>query len=341
MKVKEFIRKTEIGGAYLLLGKEGYLKDLIIDTISTKWLTEFSKNLNLDIISGEDLDEKNFFERGETLPFMAPKRVLVVKEFGAFLEKKKPEDDFFEKTLSFPESSIIFLVENDQVIKKTSKFYKKFQKYNRVIECDKLEHPELVSFIGNYVNKKEGEISPSDIEFFIYRSQYENKRLDINLYQIINELDKLLSYSKGSINRDGIMASIDEERTDSVFDLLSALGNRDLKKAMEIKAELVRKEEPIPRIIFMIIRQVRLLLSIKLLGLENYGSKEIQTRLGIKAFEFKRLDGQSRSIGLETLRDYYHYLIQADLEIKSSNISEDLVLDTLFMKMAIKKTENF
>lgn len=341
MKVKEFISKTEIGGAYLLLGKEGYLKDLIIDTISNKWLTEFSKNLNLDIISGEDLDEKNFFERGETLPFMAPKRVLVVKEFGAFLEKKKPEDDFFEKTLSFPESSIIFLVENDQVIKKTSKFYKKFQKNNRVIECDKLEHPELVSFIGNYVNKKEGEISPSDIEFFIYRSQYENKRLDINLYQIINELDKLLSYSKGSINRAAIMVSIDEERTDSIFDLLSALGNRDLKKAMEIKAELVRKEEPIPRIIFMIIRQVRLLLSIKLLGLENYGSKEIQTRLGIKAFEFKRLDGQSRSISPETLRDYYHYLIQADLEIKSSNISEDLVLDTLFMKMAIKKTENF
>lgn len=341
MELKELYRSKDLSGVFLLIGKEKLLMEDVLKYSVDKWTENITRNLNLDYIEGEKALGKDILDKIETLPFMGEKRILVVKDFGSFIESRNLEDAFFESLFLAPKTSLIFLLESETPIKKTTKFYKKCKKLNRVVECNTLKHNEIVSFIDKYCKRREVEISRSDIEFFIHRSNYENRNTESNLYEIKNELDKLIALSKGQISREKISASMEEVSTDNIFDLLESLSKSNVKNALEIKKDLLSKEEPIQKIIFMINRQVRLLLSYKLLDSQGFSMDEIQNKLGIKSYEAKKIKGQNHSISLGLLKKYYKFLIEADQSLKRSLMEEDMVMDLLILKMGQKKTENF
>jgi DNA polymerase-3 subunit delta len=85
--------------------------------------------------------------------------------------------------------------------------------------------------------------------------------------EILNEINKLVSYS-GNREKIGIL-DVRKVCTKSIksriFDLTDAVAEKNRTKAFKILEDMVILKEPMPRILFMITRQLRHVLEMKLL----------------------------------------------------------------------------
>lgn len=94
--------------------------------------------------------------------------------------------------------------------------------------------------------------------------------------------------------------------------------------------------EPITKIFYMVTRQIRLLLSYKLYSNKGYDDKQIQEKLGISSFEFKKIKSQSFNFEINQLERIMEYLLQMDLKLKSVSNDEKLEMEILLIKLCKK-----
>ncbi|MCD1146844.1 DNA polymerase III subunit delta [Peptoniphilus sp. KCTC 25270] len=338
MELIELYKSKNLHGTYLFHGEEKYLMEDVLSIIEKNYTDEMTKSLNWEIIEIEEASLEEILSRVETMPFMGNHRVVVVKNIGAFIEKEKPEDEFYDGLLHLPETSLLLLVEQSSTIKKNQKLYKRLNKVGRSVEFAPLKHNQLVSFVEKYFQKHHRKIQRTEIERFIARSGYEERNSAVNLYDLQGEMEKLVGLSTDEIFEEMILESMESLNFDTIFQLLDSIAKGNLSEAMETKKELLRKEEPIQRILFMVIRQVRLLLGHKLLEGSHYSADQIQNRLGIKSYEGKKIALQSRGFSVETLKEFYTILLETDLALKRSEMENEMALDLLFVKMCNKKS---
>src|SRR5699024_2086279 len=70
------------------------------------------------------------------------------------------------------------------------KFYKNVKKQGNIVEISRLNNKELVSFIGRRFVRAGKRIKKSYISEIISRFSYLNKNSEIDLYEIVNTVDK-------------------------------------------------------------------------------------------------------------------------------------------------------
>ena len=91
---------------------------------------------------------------------------------------------------------------------------------------------------------------------------------------------------------------------------------------------LVRNEAPL-YLLFMITRQFRILLQVRLLQTANLAPSELAQRLGQHPFVVEKASRQARQFTVPQLEAILGRLLQADLALKSSGINPVLELDML------------
>jgi len=109
---------------------------------------------------------------------------------------------------------------------------------------------------------------------------------------------------------------------------VDALGNQDGRKALGMLHRLLERQDAIS-IFGMIVRQFRLLL----LGREVLDSGErredVARQLRVAPFVADKVVAQAQRFTLADLEAAYHRLLDLDLAMKTSQIPDDLSLDTL------------
>jgi DNA polymerase-3 subunit delta len=83
------LAKSAPAGAYYLYGAEDILKDEAVKLILDRALDPSLRDFNLDFASGASLDPEAFFALCATLPMMAERRVVVLREVEATRRKPK------------------------------------------------------------------------------------------------------------------------------------------------------------------------------------------------------------------------------------------------------------
>ena len=108
-KIMQDIKENTFERFYLLYGSEDYLKHQYRDKL-VKALVDIEDNMNYSRFEGKKLSVNELLDTGDTLPFFAENRVIVVENSGLF--KKTPEG--FEKRLeNFPDSTHVIFVESE------------------------------------------------------------------------------------------------------------------------------------------------------------------------------------------------------------------------------------
>ena len=129
--INQDIEKKEIKQFYLLYGAEDYLKQQYKDKL-VKELVDLEDNMNLSYFEGNGLNLEEVFGLGETLPFFAEHRVLVLENSGLF--KKAPEN-IEKKLAAFPDSTHVIFVEKE--VDKRNRLYKWLNKEGYAAFMDK------------------------------------------------------------------------------------------------------------------------------------------------------------------------------------------------------------
>src|SRR5204863_2128078 len=114
----------------------------------------------------------------------------------------------------------------------------------------------------------------------------------------------------------------------SVFDFVDALSNGNGKSAQHLLHRLLETEDPFT-LWGMVVRQFRLLIQAREI-LDGRGNKDDVARaLGVHPYVAEKTTGQAGRFSMASLENIYHRLLNIDQQVKTSQVTLDLALDTL------------
>ncbi|WP_394264240.1 DNA polymerase III subunit delta [Anaerococcus octavius] len=338
MNFKEFMNlliDDKLKGVYLFDSKEEFLNNTIIEEVRNKVnipdfnLVEIKGNTNIETI-------KNSYE---TYPVMDEKKYIIWRNID--ISKKSIKE--YENTLNiladdfkeFPEFALLLIFSDNPPFK--GKFYKSVAKNGKIVEINRLNQKELESFIGKRFVRNGKKIQKSLVREIVSRFSYLSKDSEIDLYEIVNVVDKIIASSSNEIvNSQDVFDHLDEVLNINIFNLTDSMSSKNPKDTVETFLKMTRANEDIFMIYHMVIRQIRNLIGVKSLYINGYNDSFMMKSLGIGSYELKKLKSFSRNFSLTELFDIHSRIFDMEYRQKSVDFDMELELLLLLRKISAK-----
>ena len=324
-EIRRQIKEQDFQRVYLLTGDENYLilqaKELLVHAMVAE-----GDEMNYAVFEDSKIDLQQLRELAMTYPLCATKRVLVLDRTGIF---KSGKDAFVEILQALPETTCVIICEPE--VDKRSKAYKWIKKNGYVGEFLKKDQTEkvLMRWVAALLGKEKKKIRESDVRFFL-------ERVGDDMFQIKNETDKLISYvgEREEIRREDIEQITSGEVQNKIFELVAAIAEGKKRQALAYYDDLILLKEPPMRILFLIVRQYRILLLISNMRSLRKPDKDIAQAAGIPAFAIRKNAAQLGGYTVPILEHCIASCIQVEEEIKTGRISDQIGLETLIVGLS-------
>ena len=330
-KLFKEINQGEWNGVYLFFGEEQYIKQQALDQAIEVLVDPSFRDLNYDQIDGAHVDLDTIINACETLPFMADKRLVVLKDLSIINGKPDgdiDEDRFLEYIKNISETTCLILYCRDGVDKR-KKIYRYINKTGKAVEFKHLAGRELHTWINQTVERQEKKISYNAVSYLI-------ERVGNNLEDIYNELKKLVSYvgQRREIDIESIDQVVTPTLEQSIFQLVDAIGEKRANHALVVLGNLIHEGgQAIPPILAMIARQFRLILQCKEFREKGYNPNIIASKLNQRPFVIKKCLSHARNFTIQQLKQGLELCLQADYHIKIGKIQDTIALELIIIKM--------
>ncbi|MFA4834303.1 MAG: DNA polymerase III subunit delta [Patescibacteria group bacterium] len=320
---------------------------------------------SLTVVDGKTAKAKEIIDCFGARSLLAKKRMAIME--NVFLNKNKdvPEEIFnylkkiktgkddniiifwdpAVKTKAFSAKKNAFLLDSDgreNTLPKTLQPLFNFltsQPYAQ--EFKLLSNQELSAWIKKEVETRGGLITDRAAQTLI-------SLVGNDLWQINNEIDKLLSYESG---REGklIAGGVKEEKKtigeqairelvkggfdENIFALTDALSNRNRKQASELLNEQYEAGLSDGYLLNMITRQFKILLQVRQALDSRFSSRKIITTLKIHPFVAQKSINQVRNFNLASLKSALNRLVEIDYLVKTGKGEAKILLNLFIHKI--------
>lgn len=263
-------------------------------------------DLNLTTFDGAD--ERAIIGSLETLPFLGTRRLTIVRDFD--FKKKCDALTTFVKDIPTHAS---LMIETAKADARTSLF-KAIAKHGEVQTFDPPKPAEFSGWLTREATTRGLTLARDAAELLaVYTSG--------DCEAAIRELEKLAAYIDGTtITRSDVEAIVHPDVHASVFALTDAISARRVETAIGIIHDLTQRGENLVQIFFMIVRQIRILLSIRALLAQKTPSASIASELKLHPFVVKQALAQAGNFSEDELRHAMSRLLAIDVDIKTGRI---------------------
>lgn len=287
MNYKKIYKDDTHSGAYLFFGKEKYLMENAIGYLLNKYV-KGSEAFNYIKFRGVEAKPEDIISACETYPVMNDKKVVLLRDVSDFIAEYDLKKSFYE-FLDNLSDFVVLIFWDTADIKKTTKFYKYFKKNNRDIDFEKLSAVDANRFVKSYFLRKGKKINDREAALFIKESGYTSKNEDVVLFDLNSEMDKIAAAAKSDLISESDVRNLITENIDTnIFAFLDSMMQRNSEIALVEFHNLVKLGEKYPIIFYMIIRQVKNLLSYKILSEKNISQAEIMNKMEVSKYEFDK-----------------------------------------------------
>ena len=334
--LKKAIKNKDVGSLYLFYGQEEYLKRNYTDYIEINLLTEELKLLNKVVLEGKT-SPAAIIDNCETLPVFSERKMIIVKNSGLFKGKKKAEepgkkgkteDELAKFLQSVPEHACLIFIESE--IDKRIKYVDLIKKHGLIVEFDYRKPEELANWVIKRIHTGNHEIDYNTAAQLV---EYCEQGMD----DIDNEINKLCAYAgdRQKITIADIKKVCTKSVKSRIFDLTDAIAAKQCAKALSLLNDMVVLKEPMPKVMFMIARQFRQLLQVKLLSQEGATQAEITSRLKLSPFISGKILKQAQRFSLEKLETAISTGLELDLAIKTGKLEDRAAVELMIISMSV------
>jgi len=301
-----------------LTGTNHFLLQRELNDQTQKFVDEFG-DISLEKLDGEEASSERLIEATQSLPFLAAKKLVVLKNPG----NQKPFAEAVETIIqSVPETTDLIIVEHK--IDKRSSYFKVLKSKTEYKEFTEPDSQKLNTWIVQYVKEQGGGISLGDASYLVERVG-QNQQL---LYQ---ELDKLLTYDL-QITRANIDLLTDLAPQSTIFELIDAAFAGSSKKTLEIyKQQRALKVEP-QQIMAMLSWQLHVLAVVKVAG--DQSPDEIARQAKMSPYVVRKTVGIANRISLAEIKELISRALALDVRFKSQAIDPDEALQHLLLTLS-------
>jgi len=335
--LRDAIKRRSFDGAYYISGHDEYQKEDAVRCLVEAALDSGTRDFNLDVRRGAELDAETLETLVATPPMMAERRVVVVRDVGAL---KKDARRVLDNYLKRPASDLLLIL----TCAAESKDEPLIAAATTRLDFDPLTGDRIPRWIAHHATTDLGvKISEPAIELL-------QAAVGSDLHQLAAELDKLASYIEGKqeeITEDAVAAVVGIRRGETQADFLDAIADRNLARSLELIPHVLAQPKTTGVSIVMALTTQMLAISWGRARLDEGASR---SRLGQEYFDLLKETGAyaGRPWGSATSiwsraaerwnREELDYtldaLLEADVALKESRVSsEEQLLATLVLSL--------
>ncbi len=290
-----------------LTGSNSFLLKAELDRLVKAFVDEYT-DLGLQRIDGEEAEYDIIREALESLPFLASRKLVVLRAPSA----QKEFTEKVEQLLgNLPETTDVII--HEPKLDKRSVYYKFLKKSTDYKEFNELDEYGLAKWLTETSSFQGGSLETNDAKHLV-------ERVGANQQLLSNELAKLIAYSP-KITRETIDLLTEPTPQSTIFQLLDAAFAGNKKQVMKLYAEQrASKVEP-QQIIAMLAWQLHILAAVKTAGERSDAS--IASDAKLSPYVVGKSRGITRNLTIQKLKDLVHNLATLDLQLKTTAIDAD------------------
>ena len=316
---------------YFLFGNDEFAINRRLKEFAADFPDSTSADMNTARLEARTMTENDLNTAVNAMPFLAPKRLVLLAEPSARYSRpaeRKKFEEFLEKV---PDTTQLVLYEPVDPREVDRHWLVKWiAKKGKLVKTQAFMLPrpwEMTGWVINETRSQGGEIEP-------VAAAKLAEMVGVNTRQAGQEIAKLLAYVnwERQVRVQDVEAVSIVTAEESIFDFVDALANGDGKSAQRLLHRLLESEDAFS-LWGMVIRQFRLLLLAREVLDSRGGKDEVARALGVHPYVAEKTTGQARSFTLPVLERIYHRLLEIDEEAKTGQVALDLALDTLVVDL--------
>lgn len=327
---------------YILSGQDDFLIAQALGEIKSEMGDPSFLAMSTTTLDGKDVTPQQLGAVLQTAPFLSGERLVIIR---GLLERFEPrgrsrhrqannsatrqQDErrsFSDCFSDVPESTVVVLLEG--MLSPRNTLFQELTAKARVKLLPLLRREELGEWIRKRVKEGGGGVSPQAVRLLI-------RLVGSNLWIMAGELEKLSLFASGRrIEEEDVRTLVSYAQQDSVFALVDAIVELKVNLAEQILERLLKEGAAPAYLLFMLCRQVRLIVRAKGLTSQKKTRAEMQSRLGLVSdFALRKTLEQARRYSLARLKRVYQQLLETDIAIKTGKYEGELALNILVAEL--------
>lgn len=347
-KLNREIEKGEVRNLYLLSGEEHLLKEETLSRLKERLLTPEMEAFNYNLLYGFETDYGQIIAAAQSLPMLAEKRLVVVKQAEEMEDLKLEEgmEDqklalllaFLEEYLKNPSPfTVLTFVYNENRAfwergkpKKAREYRRKefelLQKYCIEAKFRRLSLEKATPWITEYVKKNGYTITPEAVSYLI-------DLLGPDLTPIANELQKAFigMEERREIGVEDLEGSAGRLHQHRIYELTDAIGRKELARSLKILNRMIEDGNKPLSILNSLSRHLTRVASLKGDLGKLPPQKEVEKEF--KSIAQEKLKKQADMFTREELANMFQYLYHIDIACKTTPLKPQFLLENFLMEL--------
>ena len=305
-KIITKINNDEFFPIYILVGDENYFADNIIKLLTSKVVTDDSKDFDYFKFYGNEISEDQVIDAAKRFPLVGEYNLIVLKD-------AKNISKNFDKLTSYIESpnlkTILVLSFINESLDKRKRIYSLSKKNGLAFESKKIYDNQIFNWINEAALNKKINLHPKSIQIII-------DFVGNNLSQIENELDKLKINSKPQdvIRPDEVESIIGFSKEYNFFELTKHIGKRDFTKTIEIIEYMSTNSVKYP--LTLLISSIFYFFNKLFLYHSIENKREASKIMGVNPYFIEEYKLASPNYSMKDISKIFNYLLEADKRSK-------------------------
>ncbi len=214
-------KKQPLDRVYYFHGDDDHRKEQIVAHLIDAVVEPSVRDFNLDVLDGVTIDGPTLASHLDAMPMLAPRRVVVLRDVA---ELKKPARAALDRYLAHAaEDTLVLLVDRAGEKPDTA-----LGKLTTSVAIPAMTPDEVEGWIEKQAKRADVTITREAVALL-------SASVGADLAAAAGELEKLTAYVQGgTITAEAVDAVVGVRRGETLADLLDAVGDRDLPRALRL-----------------------------------------------------------------------------------------------------------
>ncbi len=315
---------------YILHGPDDFSRAEKIAELKSALGDPTTADMNTSVLDGRGLTLGDIRREADAMPFLSPRRLVVVNNYLAFLGNDRQAlqtlTDYLQNlapTTDLVLSETETLPARHPVLKTASAVGA------TVIRYGDLDRASLHTWIMKRAEALDGRIQPDAAELLA-------RLVGPDLHALSLELEKLLLYTgfarPVAVQDVQLLTPYTEDAEE--FGMSNAIGRRDARRAYDQLHKALEEGKPPAAILGSIMAQIRALIEVKDMAEQGMSAQEIARAKGWRSdYAAKMRLREAANFSMARLEQIMDLLLETDLAVKTGKMDYPLALDTLIARL--------
>jgi DNA polymerase-3 subunit delta len=319
-------RSGELRPVYLIVGDEPYFERQVLTELKRAALAGAVPGLNDEYLQAGEVTVERVLGAARTLPMMAKRRLVVVRGLERWeprdgqeegkeregKEREPPLDRLLEYAKAPSPSTVLVLVGGG--LDKRRRLVTQARSLGFLVSCEPLERAALPGFVQREVQARGARIASDTADLVAELTGPE-------LSQVVDAVDRMSLYvgDQGEITEDVVAECVVRLRPSTVWELVGAVGRRDLGAALRALDQVYDPADRGLRLLGVLAWSTRQLVKFDAAQRAGASPSEAAQRAGAPPFKARELAAQLKGLEPADLERFILRLAELDGDLKGGS----------------------